>query len=554
MILAFELDYRSDSGVYERIFLRTLEEHNLRGEILKEGFRMQWYVLADTADTLGEFASALTEALPHSIILYDTQAQIVDTMPDVDTPYILPPKLPQPFCPRCKQRVTEDDNPDYYNVFAHCDVCGYGTEGEARDYEPDIVRAADAIIAGEAVEVTTHYGTYRIGLPNDAWAEYTPDLLVYDLATVQKYAQAQEYELTALAAFEKPMIRFKTTPQCQEDYPVLGSDPIRFRLPDDMVLHLLMEALHRRLVDLVAITTEPIDTKMSLDLVQPLAEYTPIEVVASPTHIAILSGDRGLPEPLPRQSEVLEDLSPFYSIIREHGLTETNIIGLNLRRDGHNAILVHGEKFGTIEYLSVMFRFETVAGIFREIIESGETGKKLIANYRKTFPELYDRVKLIRFDDPQINLFRLWGIVSMIFGLSDTTDPLEAARVLEANATAFGGTKGPRIDYIPIRENAKVSLDPLKTIRSAISFKLADVDPQGLSYGVIESFLEFVGNELNEIQQSMNTTAIAVYGSLLENKDLFAKIVSEASTSHAVYFNNQLPVEGRNALYGGASL
>jgi hydrogenase maturation factor HypF (carbamoyltransferase family) len=141
----------------------------------------------------------------------------------------------------------------------------------------------------------------------------------------------------------------------------------------------------------------------------------------------------------------------------------------------------------------------------------------------------------------------------MIFGLSDTTDPLVAARVLEAHAVAFEGTRGPRIDYIPVRENAKVALDPLKTIRSVISFKLADVDPQGLAFGVIESFLEFVGNELNEIQQSMNTTAVAIYGSLLDNKDLFAKIATEAGTSHTVYFNNQLPVDGRNALYGGAS-
>jgi hypothetical protein len=542
MILAFELDLRSEIGVYERIFLRTLGTFGLEGRAMRDGSALRLYAEGEDADVLGEFASALAEALPHSIFLYGTQAEVIETMPEGEPLTPPPVEIPMPFCPRCQAEATDEKSADYFNIFTRCDVCGYPTQGQARNDEEALVRIADRIVAGEIVEIATHYGTFRVGDPRVCTGEFAGDLIAWDLATVQKYAHVSEYELTAMGAQEKPRIRLKKTLQATSDFPGITADLIRFGLPDDMVLYLLMETLHRRLVDLIALVRTPLPVTESWIPLERPRDWEPLEVVVAPEHIAIVSGERSriVPEsPVGAQA----DIELFERLIAEHRLQDSNIVGLNLRRHGRNAILVRGEKYGTISYLSLMFRFETVAGIFRQIVESGETGKKQIANYRRAFPELYDRLKTIRLDDPEVNLYRLWGIVAMIFGLSDATDPLEAARVLEANAMSFLGTKGPRIDYIPVRENGKVSLDPIRTIRSAISFKLADVDPLSLSYGVIESFLEFVGNELNEIQQTMNTTTVAVYGSLLDNKHLFAKIATEAATSHRVCFPVQMTVD-----------
>ncbi len=142
----------------------------------------------------------------------------------------------------------------------------------------------------------------------------------------------------------------------------------------------------------------------------------------------------------------------------------------------------------------------------------------------------------------------------MVLDFAKTDDPVEAAGILEESAMSFLGTRGPRIDYKLLSIDGKVHLDPLMTIRTAMSFKLAGIDQLTLCYGVIESFLEFIANELDEVKQSMDITAVAATGSLLGNKHLFSKMSKEIVVNHPIYFNNELPVDGRNMFYGGTSL
>jgi hypothetical protein len=553
MILAYKLDHRSSSLVYERIFLRTVEAFGLKGKILREGFLLKLYVEASDTETLEKFATVFAEALPHSIFLYHTEATIVEEMPAEESLSLLETKLPLPFCPQCAKKVTDPEDENFYNLFASCECCGYGTQGEARSYREEIQQAVMALSSGSYVQLQTHYGSYTLGLPSKACQDLSFDLLSYDLATVLKYAHVEEHELSALASFEKPLLMLKTHAAFANDFKIETAELLRFKLPDDMVLYLLMEELHHLGIDLLFITQEQITTAEDLSIVQAVEEMTPIEVVASAQAVAIVSGDKGLPA-FPVSAQTVVPLSAFYSVIKEHALRDENIIGINLSRTAPNSVLVHGQKYGTIEYLSLNFTFDSIATIFNQIIESDENGGKIVRNYKKAFPEHFERIIQIAFEDPQFNIYRLWGVVAIVLELTDSEDPMEAAAVLERNTMLFLGTKGPRIDYKLHNEEGKVHLDPLMTIRTAMSFRLAGVDPLTLSFGVMESFCEFLANEMDQVKQSMDTTAIAISGSMLENKHLFAKLSNEMGINHRVYFNNQLPVDGKNILYGGMTL
>jgi len=215
---------------------------------------------------------------------------------------------------------------------------------------------------------------------------------------------------------------------------------------------------------------------------------------------------------------------------------------------------VHGSKYGVIEYLSLNFEFSSMKDIFEQIQATDETGVRIVNNYKNKYPEHFEKISKIVFEDKGFNIFKLWGIVAIVLEFSQTQEPFKGAEILEANAMSFLGEKGPRIDYKLLNIDGKVSLDPLMTIRTAISFRLAGVDPLMLSYGVIESFLEFLANELDDLKPSMDITAVTVAGSLLANKHLFSKMSKEISINHNIYFNNELPVDGRNMFYGGVSL
>jgi len=252
--------------------------------------------------------------------------------------------------------------------------------------------------------------------------------------------------------------------------------------------------------------------------------------------------------------EVNPAIGSFFSVIREHKLKDESIAGINLSKNYKNNLLVYGEKYGVVEYLSLNFEFDSMDDIFKQIRTTDENGIKIVENYQKKFPDHFDKISKIVFEDKDFNIFRLWGVVAIVLDYTNSEDPWEAAHVLEENAMSFLGEKGPRIDYKLLNIDGKVYLDPLMTIRTAMSFRLAGVDQLMLSYGVIESFLEFLANEIDELKPSMDITAITATGSLLSNKHLFSKMSREISMNHNIYFNNELPVDGRNMFYGGVSL
>jgi hypothetical protein len=554
MILEFDLDYKSSSLVYEKIFLRSLQECNLHGKIIKEHFDLKLYVESDELEKLEEFATYFSSQLPHSIFLHKYDAKIVDEIPEAE--YTLPSqeKLPLPFCPKCLGEVMDSENSNYYNIFTECDVCGYGISGENRSYKSEFEKIANDIKDGKTIELNTFYGKYYVAIPSKICNSISFDIIVYDLATIQKYANVEEYELKALASFEKPLVRLKKKLSFSVDFEDVETDLIRFKLPDDFILHLLMEELHKIGIDTVFITKDEIESQEKLILVDFKDEQEPIEVVVSEKDIAIVSGTKGLPEFSINSEEVNPALGSFFSVIKEHNLNDENIAGVYLSREYQNNILVYGKKYGVIQYLSLNFEFSSMKNIFEQIIDSDENGVSLVNNYKNKFSEHFNYISEIKFENSEFNIFKLWGVVSMILDYSKSKDPFEAAKVLEKNALSFLGKKGPRIDYKLQNKDKKVYLDPLMTIRTAMSFRLAGIDPLMLSYGVLESFLEFIANELDELKQSMNTTAITVSGSLLSNKHIFSKMSKEISINHDIYFNNELPVDGINMFYGGSSL
>jgi hypothetical protein len=544
MILEYELDYRSSSQIYEKIFLRTLRKSGLRGKIVREDFCLKLYIESENIAELEEFATLFADALPGSIFLYDIKASIIDEMPDelyklsdITKPYLS-------FCPECMKRVSDPNSEDYFNIFTECEVCGYGACGERRSYKDEIDKIAMDIISGKIVRLGTFYGTYCVGLPSKISSGFDYDLMAYDLSVVARYTDAKEYELSALGAIEKPFVSLVSNRLFSDTFKI-ERRIVRFKLPDDLILYLLMKELDRiGREGLLFFANECIDADVEHFLVEPVCSMEPIELVVSKKHRVILRGEKGLPI-FSRTSDMVSATGALYSIIKEHKIYEKEIAGLFLSREYGATILANGKKYGTIEYLRFDFAFDSMADIFIAIIESDENGKKLVYNYMKKFPQIYNEIYDIEFTNNNFGIYELWGVVALVLGYGSWDDLQEAAHMLESEALLFSGLKGPRIDYKKTRVEQKVSLDPLMTIRTAMSYKLAGAQRDAVSYGVIESFAEFITNELDDMKQSMGIQGVAIAGSMLSNRKFFDKLCLELDKNHDIYFNNELPIEGR---------
>lgn len=551
MILEFSFEYLSSSLIYEKIILRTLGLFSLDSTLVKNGDELLLYVKSEDSDELEAFAQKLSIELPHSIFLHATDARVVEEMPQESSILAENQKLPISFCPKCLSEVMDETNENYYNVFHNCEVCGYGSEGEKKSYKEEISNIAKAISEGFVVGIDTFYGRFSIGKISKVCSNKNFDILSYDLSTIAHYTNATNSEIAALGAIEKPFVKLKTNIKFKMDFEDITDELIRFKLPDDFILHLLLCELHEMGINLIFITKEQIANDIVFELLKGAKEQEPIEIVVGDNHLAILSGQKGLPyENLEDKKGLIPHIGAFFSVIKENELEDKTVAGVNISKEYHNNILIYSKKFGTIEYLSFEFKFDSMKDLFKEIISTNESGEKLVRNFKNSDPEHFAEISAIVFDEKDFNVFKLWGIVSIVLGYSKDSNLIVAAKAIEDNATLFLGTKGPRIDYKLKRVGSKVYLDPLMCVRTAMSFKLAKVDSLTLSYGVMESFVEFLSTTLDEIKEEMKSDAVAVTGSLLQSRPLFAKLSKEVSVNHNLYFNKELPVDGRNVLFG----
>jgi hypothetical protein len=307
-----------------------------------------------------------------------------------------------------------------------------------------------------------------------------------------------------------------------------------------------MIELHKLGVNLIFITKDSLDSSVEFLLSSEVKELEPIEIVASEKEMLIISGDKGLPTIKSDREPLNRSVDRFYSIIDEYRLDDDNIACINLDTKDSSTILVYGKRYGMVEYLALDANFSSVKEVFARIASTNESGLSLVKNYKAKYPELFDKIVDIEFDNTQFNVYRLWGLIAIILGYSDTKEPSEASKKVESNIEMFLGKKGPRIDYKLYNEDGKVFYDALMSIRTAMSFKLAGVDELMLTFGVMESFIEFVVNEIDEAQNSMSTSAVLLSGDMLRDKNVFNKFMSEALINHRVYTHNEVNLKLSN--------
>ncbi len=431
------------------------------------------------------------------------------------------------------------------------------------------------------------------------------EVVTYDVHTASRFFEMQKGEVLALGSIEKPRIRLQTTALFKEKYPFFNTPFFNVKLPDDMVLFLLMRSLKKLGGELFYISKR-VDASLPISFTFDLKSsyLKPLEVVVTDSGEAIVSSgertiltwrgrgfgkkslsicgdyvglmkdesieivkkeelagkDMEVDEVLIAESEEAPDTkapviryahrhSALFSILGQHNLLDKKIAGVYISKSHDSAIMIHSQKFGLVDFIQFDFNYKSFDEIFFGIENMDETGTRLLANFKKSFSERLERLKDCAIKDDGSSIMTLFGVIGAILGFGD--DNIESAKRLLSNAEEFKGKKGPRIDY-KLKEER--NLDPLWSIRTAMSFKLAGVDDLTLSFGVVESFSEFLSSMIDDIETDMGLDGVVLCGSLFEEKKILQKSNMLISKNHSVYFNKALPLDDINVAYGALLL
>jgi len=564
VILKFIFNTVANNGVIEKILIRVAKKLNIKLGLSRDLENIYAYV-EGSEEELDNFSRELANELPLSIFLKSLNAEVTQDFKD-DLSRVFP-KISLPPCPKCLREVKDPNSEHFYNIFHHCEVCGYNVSNQvpSSKFQDVFKNLAKKIKEEGKISIQTMNGAYEIS-PNLDNAEI---IVARDLASVAKYFFAFEGDAKALASIEKPIVKLKTNLEFKKTYG-LSLPAVDVKLPDCMVLELLFENIDIELLGLNS-TDNPKDLKFDVEI-----QEIPRAVVTDSVQkdILLYSGDRGI---IPKFEKYIKEglvakykdyvaysdnektilevkkvkeaksakpaFAGFYGVLTEWELENKTSLGFCFYKKDDSKIFINSPKFGLVEYIDFKFYFSDFKEIFALIAAMNDTGKKLIENFSKKESQLFENALNADISADKKGIYYLWGLIGIVLGFGKNID--EAANRLLKYANEAMTKKGPRIDYKLEGNN----LNPLWAIRTAMSFHLAGVDNYLLSYGVVESFAEFLSNTYDEVNKDTPLDGAVIVGDLFDGEFL-NKIYSYISKNYPVFTPRALPISGAIEAFG----
>lgn len=145
-----------------------------------------------------------------------------------------------------------------------------------------------------------------------------------------------------------------------------------------------------------------------------------------------------------------------------------------------------------------------------EALCADELGKKLFENYQKKFPLLEGEFEV------KNNFFSLFGLIGQMLKLDNNTQKA-AKRLLELSDKSKM-PRGVKIDFKLNTQNKE--FDYAKTLRSVMSFLLANVDAENIAFSAVESLVYFLRDFYDDLRLKGQAKIAIISGSLFECRSL----------------------------------
>lgn len=595
MHIAFKFEYVHDNGLFDRLLLRLEELSTIEISLHKDD---DHYRIEATGEQkkLEELAEIVSSTIPNSLFLKDYAIEEIETRTtDLSKPIDESTYFEVPYCPECHVEVIKTLDP-----YVPCKVCGSSdtdlsfealkrsTGIDEKDAPALITHLADILIEKRELAIETYNRKRTFSLLESAGSSER-GILICDPSDLSSSFVITKGELDALMMIERPTVRLRAKLMFRSQYDMNKAFyPVFFA--DDKVTLALSEVLRRKGIKAVyadAIPTLRVASTMeqhhiindgrdmlpwrhpkSLDTAS-ICRLQGIEAIGGDNSLIVQrqssntkgsyllfaeKNDRQAPSTAIRFER---GHAALRSIVLENDLSGNSLCGIYLSRGNDSQICSFSTKVG---YTTMVDIAQSIPLRPKEILEAiaemDESGARLIENYKKTLPELAEKIEKMSFEEDETAsvIVRTWANAAAIIGLYTGSDLHEAFSSLEATAIEFNGKSGPRIDHKVTSTKDGYGLDMFSAIRSAISFKLAGVDEYLISFGFIDSLADFIALQAESADANIGITGVTLSGDLFENRQLMMRAYNAISANFPIYRNQRLGTDGPNIAVGAITL
>ncbi|EMG83459.1 hypothetical protein HMPREF1394_00484 [Helicobacter pylori GAM105Ai] len=342
------------------------------------------------------------------------------------------------------------------------------------------------------IPVSTSRGALSLSLKNPS-----PSVIFSDLSSVLTCTKLPLEDAKYLASLEKPSIKAPLKSVFKDTF---KNDEIIAQLPYDPILNLLCHILQDEGIEFVFMH----ESHSCEALLHYEALFKTPKRLITPTKNFVLENNLST---LPFKDE-LEFLS-----------TTTNSIVLYFSFKRPTRLLLHAN--GSLKtLLSIKFDFNQIFNLLKQ----DEKASRMLQNYATKFPDFYARiVGLSQYNLRGANVLDFFRILGFVLGYSED---FHSHSVISLAKECLR-PKGPRIDYKILKNDSlKMALNFSKIMHSAMSFRLAGVENEILSLGILDSLAEFLGNFIWDNAQNFSVQEVTIAGDFFGEKvflDLFVR-------------------------------
>ncbi|GAA8801645.1 hydrogenase biosynthesis protein HydE [Helicobacter pylori] len=349
------------------------------------------------------------------------------------------------------------------------------------------------------IPIHTSRGALSLSLKNPS-----PSVIFSDLSSVLSCTKLPLEDAKYLASLEKPSIKASLKSVFKDTF---KNDEIIAQLPFDPILNLLCRILQDEGIEFVF--THANNSQEALLHYETLFK-TPKRLI-TPTKKFVLENNLSaiaFKDELEFLKETPHSIVLYFSFKRP------------------TRLLLHAN--GSLKtLLSVSFDFNQSFNLLKQ----DEKASRMLKNYATKFPNFYARIlELSKYQLGGANLLDFFQILGFVLGYSEDF----CAQSVISLAKECLRPKGPRIDYKILKDDSfKMALNFSKVMHSAMSFRLAGVENEILSLGILDSLAEFLGNFIWDNAQNFSVQEVTIAGDFFGEKvflDLFVQYFPKTLT------------------------
>ncbi|WQR63991.1 protein hydE [Helicobacter pylori] len=459
------------------------------------------FYLQASAETTLEFAQKLSEILPFSLDF--SFLSLKEITEPLDENLFQTTSLSKPLFMNAKehQDFLDKNSSLYANALGFVKNTAFkgAIIHSPKELIDCLTQLKSMLKTQDFIPIHTSRGALSLSLKNPS-----PSVIFSDLSSVLSCTKLPLEDAKYLASLEKPCVKASLKSVFKDTF---KNDEIIAQLPFDPILNLLCRILQDEGIEFVF--THANNSQEALLHYETLFK-TPKRLI-TPTKKFVLENNLS--------TLAFKDELEFLS-------TTPNSIVLYFSFKRPTRLLLHAN--GSLKtLLSVSFDFNQSFNLLKQ----NEKASRMLKNYEAKFPNFYARIlELSKYQLGGANLLDFFQILGFVLGYSEdfyTQSVISLAKECLR-------PKGPRIDYKILKDDSfKMALNFSKVMHSAMSFRLAGVENEILSLGILDSLAEFLGNFIWDNAQNFSVQEVTIAGDFFGEKvflDLFVQYFPKTLT------------------------